>query len=211
MHAVWSAGAGLPYLEPAFATVAQAPGREVHGLACAVTAQQWARIQLTEAGYDAVEVRCEGYGGSRALLARTLVFPAQRRRKGLRPSRRYAACPLSLASRLYRASLRQETAHSLSLCDGTPGAEGLVDDDVELPERESASGPGGLTREVETPLPSNSPHGHMILRGDRVWAHTGGGNALAFEQPTCPYDIESGPGGLTREVETPLPSNHCSS
>jgi hypothetical protein len=110
MHAVWSAGAGLPYLEPAFATVAQAPGREVHGLACAVTAQQWARIQLTEAGYDAVEVRCEGYGGSRALLARTLVFPAQRRRKGLRPSRRYAACPLSLASRLYRASLRQETA-----------------------------------------------------------------------------------------------------
>jgi hypothetical protein len=39
------------------------------------------------------------------------------------------------------------------------------------------------------------------------WAHTGGGNALAFKQPTWPYDIESGPGGLTREVETPLPSN----
>jgi hypothetical protein len=34
-----------------------------------------------------------------------------------------------------------------------------------------------------------------------------GENALAFKQPTCPYDIESGPGGLTREVETPLPSN----
>jgi hypothetical protein len=32
------------------------------------------------------------------------------------------------------------------------------------------------------------------------WAHTGGGHALAFKQPT--YDIESGPGGLTREVET---------
>jgi hypothetical protein len=42
-------------------------------------------------------------------------------------------------------------------------------------------GPGRLTREVETPSTSNSPH--------------------------CPYDIESGPGGLTREVETPLPSN----
>jgi hypothetical protein len=39
------------------------------------------------------------------------------------------------------------------------------------------------------------------------WAHTGGGNALAFKQPTWPYDIESGAGGLTREVETPLPSN----
>jgi hypothetical protein len=35
----------------------------------------------------------------------------------------------------------------------------------------------------------------------------GGGNALAFKQPTSPYDIKSGPGGLTREVETPLPSN----
>jgi hypothetical protein len=41
------------------------------------------------------------------------------------------------------------------------------------------SGPGGLTREVETPMPSNSPH-----------------------------DIESGPGGLTREVERPQPSHH---
>jgi hypothetical protein len=39
-------------------------------------------------------------------------------------------------------------------------------------------GPGGLTREVETPLPSNSPHGQMILRVELV--------------------------GLTREVETPL-------
>jgi hypothetical protein len=41
----------------------------------------------------------------------------------------------------------------------------------------------GLTREVETPLPSHSPHDHLILRGDLV-AHTGGGNALAFKQPT---------------------------
>ena len=33
------------------------------------------------------------------------------------------------------------------------------------------SGPGGLTREVETPLPSNSPHDHMILRVDLVGSH----------------------------------------
>jgi hypothetical protein len=66
--------------------------------------------------------------------------------------------------------------------------------------------PGGLTREVERALPSNSPHDHMLLRVDLVGAHAGGGNALAFKQPTWPYDIESGPGGLTREVETPLPS-----
>jgi hypothetical protein len=86
--------AGLPYLEPAFATVAEAPGREVHGLACAVTPQQWERIQLTETGYDVVEVTCNTYGegeGDAPLLARTLVFPAQRRRRGLRPSKRYAA------------------------------------------------------------------------------------------------------------------------
>ena len=31
---------------------------------------------------------------------------------------------------------------------------------------------GGLTREVETPLPSNSPHDHMVLREWTWWAHT---------------------------------------
>jgi hypothetical protein len=30
---------------------------------------------------------------------------------------------------------------------------------------------GGLTREVERPLPSNSPHDHMILRVDLVGSH----------------------------------------
>jgi hypothetical protein len=39
-------------------------------------------------------------------------------------------------------------------------------------------------------LPSHSPHDHMILREWSWWAHTGGGNALAFKQPTCPYDTE---------------------
>jgi hypothetical protein len=29
----------------------------------------------------------------------------------------------------------------------------------------------GLTREVETPLPSNSPHDHMLLREDLVGSH----------------------------------------
>jgi hypothetical protein len=36
---------------------------------------------------------------------------------------------------------------------------------------ERERGPGGLTREVETPLPSNSPHDPMILRGDLVGSH----------------------------------------
>jgi hypothetical protein len=38
--------------------------------------------------------------------------------------------------------------------------------------------------EVETPLPSNSPHDHMILRVDLVGSLKGGGNTLAFKQPT---------------------------
>jgi hypothetical protein len=38
--------------------------------------------------------------------------------------------------------------------------------------RERESGPGGLTREVvDRPLPSNSPHDHMILRVDLVDSH----------------------------------------
>jgi hypothetical protein len=50
-------------------------------------------------------------------------------------------------------------------------------------EREREGSCGGLTRELEAPLPSNSPHDHMILRVELWWAHTGGGNALAFKQP----------------------------
>ena len=49
--------------------------------------------------------------------------------------------------------------------------------------RERGIPSGGLTREVDTALPSNSPHDHMILRED-LEAHTGGGNGLAFKKPT---------------------------
>ena len=74
-------------------------------------------------------------------------------------------------------------------CDviGSAKMASVVDDQVRCPlpaderERDRESKPGGLTR--------------------------GGGNALAFKLPTWPYDIESGPGGRTREVERPLPSN----
>ena len=38
-------------------------------------------------------------------------------------------------------------------------------------ERKRERGPGGLTREVETPLPSTSPHDPMILREDLVDSH----------------------------------------
>jgi hypothetical protein len=37
--------------------------------------------------------------------------------------------------------------------------------------RATESGAGGLTKEEDTPLPSNSPHDHMILRVDLVGSH----------------------------------------
>jgi hypothetical protein len=37
--------------------------------------------------------------------------------------------------------------------------------------RHRESGAGGLTREVDTPLPSNNPHDHMILRVELVGSH----------------------------------------
>jgi hypothetical protein len=49
------------------------------------------------------------------------------------------------------------------------------------------SGAGGLTREVETPLPSNSPHGHMILRVDLVGSH-GRWKRPCQTAPLRPYD-----------------------
>jgi hypothetical protein len=66
----------------------------------------------------------------------------------------------------------------------------------------------GLTREVETPSPSNSPHDHMILRVDLVVL------TREVETPSpsnSPHDhmiLRVDLVGLTREVETPLPSNH---
>jgi hypothetical protein len=44
---------------------------------------------------------------------------------------------------------------------------------------------------VETPLPSNSPHDHMILREWTWWAHTGGGNALLpSDHPQCDQVVQ---------------------
>jgi hypothetical protein len=48
----------------------------------------------------------------------------------------------------------------------------------------------------------------MVCGRERTgWAHTGGGKGPAFKQPTWPYDIKRGPGGLTRAVERALPLN----
>jgi hypothetical protein len=48
---------------------------------------------------------------------------------------------------------------------------------------ESESGAGGLTREVETPLPSNSPHDHMMLGVELVGSHGRWKGSLTFKPP----------------------------
>jgi len=79
---------GLPYLEPAFATVVESEGEEVHGVAYFVTTQQWEMIKFTETGYDIAEVDCRSYTGE-TFKAHTLTFPKAQLRKGLSPSQRY--------------------------------------------------------------------------------------------------------------------------
>jgi hypothetical protein len=53
-----------------------------------------------------------------------------------------------------QAAVAQWVAQVGSRCRSTP---------LSPTRGESESGAGGLTREVETPLPSNSPHDHMML------------------------------------------------
>ena len=55
------------------------------------------------------------------------------------------------------------------------------------------SGSGGLTREVDTPLPSNSPHDRMILRVGLGGSHGRWKrpSTLAFKQPTMPFQLNT--------------------
>jgi hypothetical protein len=100
--------------------------------------------------------------------------------------------------------------------DRESGAGGLTRE-VETPQPSNSphgpydieSGPGGLTREVETPLPSNSPHGPYDIESGAGGLTREVETPLPSNSPHGPYDIESGAGGLTREVETPLRSNHA--
>ncbi len=69
---------GLPYVEPAFASVrearADASGRfelECHGVAHEITSDEWEYLVRTEGSYDVLDVRCETYEGE-ALTCRTL-------------------------------------------------------------------------------------------------------------------------------------------
>jgi hypothetical protein len=67
--------------------------------------------------------------------------------------------------------------------------------------------PGGLTWEVERSLPSNSPHDHMTLRVELVGSHGRVETPLPSNSPHDHMILRVEPGGLTWEVERSLPSN----
>ena len=85
----------------------------------------------------------------------------------------------AVAAAFDRFVARVRPGGALVVCGDDAGARALLDaapSTVRLvtygaTQRERESGPGGLTREEETPLPSNSPHDHMILRVDLVDSH----------------------------------------
>lgn len=69
---------GVPYVEPAFASVREARAdatarfeRECHGVAHKITSDEWEYLVRTEGSYDVIDVECETYEGER-LKCRTL-------------------------------------------------------------------------------------------------------------------------------------------
>ena len=74
---------------------------------------------------------------------------------------------------LYSHRVAGEHARGWLIFFGVAELCGQVPSSTHAPHGCIESGPAGCTREVETPLPSNSPHDHMILRVHLVGPHTG--------------------------------------
>eukprot|EP00741_Cyanophora_paradoxa_P017276 tig00020961_g16686.t1 len=90
--------AGIPYLEPSFASVEEIPGgprTELHGVVYKITQKDYETVRRTEGGgghdgvgYGARVVKCTTYDG-RVVDAVTLVATPGSTRLGADPSRRY--------------------------------------------------------------------------------------------------------------------------
>jgi hypothetical protein len=65
-------------------------------------------------------------------------------------------------------------------------------------------GPGGLTREVETPLPSNSPRDHVILRVDLVGSQAAEEFSSFFSSPSERRGDGTGLARIRRAVGFPM-------
>lgn len=80
--------AGLPFFEPAFASVTRNEGEETHGVCYSITKEEFRYLLQTEGSYDVVEVDVIAYDGV-VVKAKTLTHRDVATRKDLQPSKRY--------------------------------------------------------------------------------------------------------------------------
>ena len=79
--------AGIPWVEPAFASIVPDPEHDVYGVLYRLTPDQLDRVNSYEGpGYSFIEVEVEG---ERSGIQRSSTYQSRRRTSGLRPSRRY--------------------------------------------------------------------------------------------------------------------------
>jgi len=79
---------GLPYIEPAFASVTKNEGEETHGVCYSITKEEFRYLLQTEGSYDVVDVDVIAYDGV-VVKAKTLTHRDVATRKDLQPSKRY--------------------------------------------------------------------------------------------------------------------------
>ena len=80
--------AGLPFFEPAFASVTRSEGEETHGVCYSITKEEFRYLLQTEGSYDVVDVDVIAYDGV-VVKAKTLTHRDVATRKDLQPSKRY--------------------------------------------------------------------------------------------------------------------------
>ncbi len=103
--------AGLPWVEPAFASIVHDPEHEVFGVLYQLAPEQLRRIDSYEGrGYSLIEVDVEG---ERSGTRRSRTYQTRRPAPGLRPSRRYLRilCEAARENGLPPSYLRELRAH----------------------------------------------------------------------------------------------------
>ena len=84
---------GVPFLEPAFASVTRQKGKETHGVCYTITKDEFQYLLQTEGSYDVVDVDVVVYGDKDIegvlMKAKTLTHRDVAARRDLQPSKRY--------------------------------------------------------------------------------------------------------------------------
>lgn len=155
---------GVPYLEPAFASVQRAEGEQVFGVAVPLDAGGWRRVVDTEVGYVAVPVDVETDGGV-AERAWTLLYPDARRRPNL-PSQRYLDV-LREGAREHGLDEVEEYLEAVPAYDGDR-PEARVGALVALASLAPLAGPVGLAAAVGGATPDDISRGFGAATW---WAH----------------------------------------